>query len=195
MSFSRDPTALVRRFGTRNPFEIAEYLEIKVHYLHHPESKLPGLTCLAANRPSIFINKAYFEAMQAKDMLYTDEAMRDDILQVGAHELGHAVLHRAELKLSPIKEYEIFNVRLPREAEANTFAADIRIDKEELLDLLYSQKTLLEIASSIHVNVNLLMYKIDSLRREGYNLRQLPYLPTNNFMGNIHGSSSTEWCE
>lgn len=77
MSFSRDPTALVRRFGTRNPFEIAEYVEIKVHYLHHPESKLPGLTCLAANRPSIFINKAYFEAMQAKDRLYTDEAMRD----------------------------------------------------------------------------------------------------------------------
>lgn len=195
MSFSRDPTALVRRFGTRDPFEIAGYLEIDVHFFHHPESKLPGLTCLVANRPSIFINKAYFEVMQTKDKLYTDEAKRDDIRQVGAHELGHAVQDREELKLSPIKEYEIFNVRLPREAAANSFSADILIDKEELLDLLYSKMTLLEIASSIHVNVNLLMYKIDSMRKEGYNLRQLPYLPKNNFMGSIHGSGSSEWCE
>ena len=81
MSFKRDPTSLVRRFGTRNPFEIAENLGIRVHYYHHPEANLPGMTCLAANRPSIFINKAYFEAIQAKDKLYTDEAMRDDILQ------------------------------------------------------------------------------------------------------------------
>jgi len=195
MSFSRDPTALVKRFGTRNPFEIAEALEINVHHVHHPESKLPGLTCLVANRPSIFINHSYFEAIQAKDHLYTDEAMWDDILQVGAHELGHAVKDREELKISPIKEYEIFNVRLPLEAAANTFAADIRIDKKELLDLLYSQMTLLEIASSIHVNVNLLMYKIDSLRKEGYNLRQLPYIPKNGFIGSIHGSGSSEWCE
>jgi hypothetical protein len=195
MSFSRDPTALVRRFGTRDPFEIAGYLEIDVHFFHHPESKLPGLTCLVANRPSIFINKAFFEVMQNKDKLYTDEAKMDDIRQVGAHELGHAVQDREELKLSPIKEYEIFNVRLPREAAANSFAADILIDKEELLDLLYSKMTLLEIASSIHVNVNLLMYKIDSMRKEGYNLRQLPYLPKNNFMGSIHGSGSSEWCE
>ena len=71
----------------------------------------------------------------------------------------------------------------------------VLIDKEELLDLLYSKMTLLEIASSIHVNVNLLMYKIDSMRKEGYNLRQLPYLPKNNFMGSIHGSGSSEWCE
>ncbi len=190
MAFYRSPETLVRRYNTRDPFALAWYLDIPVHRLQHPESDLPGLTCLVMNRPSIFINEYYFLNMQKEDPSYTDEAMEDDIMQVTAHELGHAVLHRNELKLAPIKEYEIFNVRSRLEEEANKFAAGIRIDTEHMRELFNSDLTLLQVASEMHVNINLLIYKLDEFRKMGY---QIPYIPKNNFMGQIHGVSSSEW--
>ena len=194
MSYSTSPEALVRRFKTRNPFEIAQGLEIPVHFVNRKESDLPGLTCLVGNRPSIFINQAYFDWMQRMDSHYTDEMMEDDILQVGAHELGHAVKHRKQLRQAPIMEYEIFNVRTPLEATANQFAAGIRIDTAELVDYFNSHYDLLQMASALHVNINLLIYKLHQLSsEEGFVFNQLPYFPKDNFMGSIHGAGSSEW--
>ena len=190
MAFYRAPEALVRKYNTRDPFALAWYLDIPAHRLQHPESDLPGLTCLVANRPSIYINESYFLNIQKEDPFYTDETMEDDIKQVCAHELGHAVLHKAELKTAAIKEYEIFNVRTRLEEEANKFAAGIRIDTEHMRELFNSQLTLLQVASEMHVNINLLIYKLDEFRNMGY---QIPYIPKNNFMGRIHGMSSSEW--
>lgn len=184
MSKKRSPEYLVHEFETRDPFVIAAGLEIPVHRLSHPESGLPGLTCLAAGRPSIFINDACFRRLQENDPLYSDSAVEDDIMQVCAHELGHALMHRKEMKLAPIKEYEIFNVRTQMEVEANSFAAGIRIDTAEMLDLLNSRLTILQVASAMHVNINLIIYRLDQLRRTGYHL---PNIPKNSgFMGRIH---------
>lgn len=190
MAFYRSPENLVRKYRTRNPFTLAWYLDIPTHRVQHPESDLPGLTCLVASRPSIFINESYFDCMREEDPNYTEEDAEDDILQVCAHEPGHAVLHRAELRLAPIKEYEIFNVRTRLEEDANKFAAGIRIDTKEMLDLMNSDMTLLQVASQMHVNINLLIYKRDAIRKAG---GKIPYIPKNNFMGKIHGAGSSEW--
>ena len=45
----------------------------------------------------------------------------------------------------------------------------------------------------MHVNVNLLIYRIEMLRKERHSFHELPYLPKNNFMGHIVGSGSSEW--
>ena len=193
MSLLHSPEALVRRAGSRDPFVIADMLEIPVHHLDHPESDLPGLTAMVLNRPSIFINDSYFDRLIQKERHYTEENAKDDIRQVGGHELGHCCEHRDELKIAPIKEYEIFNVRTPMEAEANLFAAGILIDKGEMLELLNEEITILQVAAQMHVNVNLLIYRIEMLRKEGALFRELPYLPKNNFIGRIHGSRSEEW--
>lgn len=186
------PEALVRAYG-RNPVEIARAIDIPFHRLWRPESALPGLTCLVANRPSIFINDAYFAKLQQKDRDYTDEMLEYDVLQVIAHELGHACLHRQELQQAPIKEYEIFDVRTPLEADANEFAAVIRIDTDRMLRLLRSDMTILQVAKDMHVNVNLLIYMIERLRKQGVLFNDLPYIPKNNFMGSISGAGSSEW--
>jgi len=186
------PEALVKAYG-RNPIEIARAIDIPFHRLWRPESNLPGLTCLVANRPSIFINEAYFEKMQKRNRNYTDEMLAYDRLQVIAHELGHACRHRKELQLAPIREYEIFDVRTPLEADANEFAAVIRIDKDQMLRLLGSDMTILQVAMEMHVNVNLLIYMIEKLRKQGMLFNELPYIPKNNFMGSIQGAGSSEW--
>ena len=193
MSLLQSPESLVKKSGSRDPFVIADMLEIPVHHVYRSESRLPGLTCMVLNRPSIFINDAYFDHILQKDRHYTEENALDDIRQVGGHELGHSCYHREELKIAPIKEYEIFNVRTPREAEANKFAAGILIDRKQMLELLNSQMTILQVAAEMHVNVNLLIYRIEMLREEGMTFNELPYLPKNNFIGTIHGSRSEEW--
>ena len=190
MEHYRTPEILVKKYKTRDPFAIAWYLDIPVHRLQHPESSLPGLTCLVANRPSIYINESYFTRNQKADPTYTDEMMESDIYQVGAHELGHAILHRAVLQKNYIKEYEIFNVRTKLEEEANAFAAGIRIDINQMRELFNSKLTLLQVASAMHVNINLLIYKLDEYRKKGY---QIPVIPKTNFMGHIHGAGSSEW--
>jgi len=186
------PEALVKAYG-RNPIEIARAIDIPFHRLWRPESNLPGLTCLVANRPSIFINDAYFMRIQMRNENYTDEMMYYDMLQVAAHELGHACRHRKVLQLAPIKEYQIYDVRTPLEADANEFAAVIRIDTQQMLRLLRTDMTILQVAMEMHVNVNLLIYMIEKLRKEGTLFNELPYIPKNNFMGSIQGSGSSEW--
>lgn len=187
------PERLTRWAGTRDPFIIAEKLCIPLNHLYHPESNLPGLTCLSANRPSIFINDAYFDKLMKRNRSYSEQNMRDDMMQVAAHELGHACLHRQQLRTAPIKEYEIFDVRTAMEMEANKFAAGILIDKDEMLELLNSELSILQAASTLHVNVNLLIYRIEMLREEGMSFGELPYVPKNNFIGHIKGSGSPEW--
>ena len=95
--------------------------------------------------------------------------------------------------MAPIKEYEIFNVRTPLEADANEFAASILIDKDQLLQMLRSDMTILQVAIEMHVNVNLLIYMIEKLRKQGMLFNELPYIPKNNFMGSIQGAGSSEW--
>ena len=186
------PEALVKAFG-RDPVRIAREIDIPFHELWRPESNLPGLTCLVANRPSIFINGAYFAMVQSRNRDYTDDLLAYDRRQVIAHELAHACRHRKELQMAPIKEYEIFNVRTPLEADANEFAASILIDKDQLLQMLRSDMTILQVAIEMHVNVNLLIYMIEKLRKQGMLFNELPYIPKNNFMGSIQGAGSSEW--
>ena len=190
----RTPEALVRRYQTRDPFVIADGEGIPIHFLNHPESGLPGLTCLVANRPSIFINQAFFDIQRKEDPEYTEDTMEDDVRQVAAHELGHAIKHRRALRRAPIREYEIFNVRSQMEVEANTFAAGILIDPDELMDCVSEKRGLLEMARILHVNINLLIYRfiqMDTDELGGIRLEDM--LPRGNFMGRIHGAKSSGW--
>ena len=73
------------------------------------------------------------------------------------------------------------------EVEANTFAAGIRIDTKEMLEYFNSELDIFQVAQAMHVNINLLIYKVDQLRRAGYKLNNVPISPRSNFMGGIHG--------
>lgn len=47
---------------------------------------------------------------------------------VAAHELGHIILHRSQLKMAPMKDDVLYNMRDNTEYEANLFAADLILD-------------------------------------------------------------------
>ena len=50
---------------------------------------------------------------------------------VAAHELGHIILHRSQLKMAPMQDDTLYNMTDNTEYQANLFAADLLIEPDE----------------------------------------------------------------
>lgn len=102
---------LIRKYNTQNPFKLAEALNIE--YIIGSMGKCSGCYLYLKRHRCIFIN----EDLSDSDMLF-----------VMAHELGHAILHRAEncyfIRNKTLLSTECF------EREANIFAAELLIPDE-----------------------------------------------------------------
>ncbi len=159
---------LIRTFGVRDPFRIAQLLDISVRYINTRRQK--GLCAILAGEPFIFINRNMSEPMQRMTC---------------AHELGHILLHKDILSGSkPLLDYELFNIQNSAEYEANSFAAALLIDEEELNDLLDHGADMVSAASALDINVNLLMIRIIEMQKHGKPVR-VPFTPKREFLGTI----------
>ena len=77
-------------------------------------------------------------------------------------------LHADIAKEKCLQEFEIFDMKDRTEYEANTFAAHLLIDDEELIDLLKSGRDCFSVAMILTVNPNLLNIKLSDMNRMGY---------------------------
>lgn len=162
------PGSLIRKFRTRDPFQIASKLNITVKYISTKKQK--GFCKIILNRKFIFINRNMSEQMQK---------------MVCAHELGHLLLHRQILtEKSFLLDYELFDIRNDTEYEANVFAADLLIDEEDLSELTLAQTDIISAASALDVNVNLLMIKLIEMQKAG-SVFHIPFTPDRKFLGRI----------
>lgn len=105
---------LVERFGTRNPYEIAEKLGL--HIQEGPLGKIFGCHLDIAGHKFIYVN---------------NDAPRNIQKIVVAHELGHAVLHQ--------EDYYFFTwgdgfYRNKAEIEAHTFAAELLVSDDFIIE-------------------------------------------------------------
>lgn len=165
---------LIEKFGTRDPFEIAERLGYFVKLINTKKQK--GFCKILLNNYFIFINVNMSPQMQRMTC---------------AHELGHLLLHRNALKSQIfLAEMELFNITDRRELEANQFAASLLIDDEELLQILQEGNDVVTAASMMDVNVNMLMVKLLTMNQNGHKF-DLPYYPKAEFMGTIGDSADS----
>ena len=89
--------------------------------------------------------------------------------------------------------HELFDIRDELEYEANVFAANLLIDDGEMIDFLEEGYNVVATASSLDVNVNLLMLKlIEMNKQQGFNF-QLSEAPERCFMGSIQDSNAQDW--
>ena len=152
---------LVRQYGTRDPFAIAEGLGI--HIYEEDFGRLKGMYRVILKRRCIFLNSTLHE---------------DTKRIVCAHEIGHDRLHRSFAMGSGLGELELYDMTCRREYEANLVAAAILLPDEELLDYIYSYRyDVGQIARAMRSDVNLVALKIDSLRARGYDLRSQEHRP------------------
>ncbi len=170
------PGDLAARHGTRDPFRLAEALNVHVRFL--PMKKQKGFCTNVLHNYFIYINENLSRQMQRMTC---------------AHELGHILLHKDQLRRDDqgrfrrIVEMELFDISSRTEYEANLFAANLLIEEDRLMDLVREGYDIVAIASILDVNVNLLAIRLAELRKEGLEdiSSRLPFTPDRKFLGNI----------
>ena len=151
---------LVKRCGTRDPFEIARQLGVYIIFCENFGS-LKGMYRVIKRNRFIFLNNELDENM---------------LRIVCAHELGHDQLHRNIAKKNSIQEFMLYDMKSKPEYEANIVAAEILMDNDEVLSYIYDYGyTAEQIACAMSTDINLVALKIAHLATLGYNLRSLEH--------------------
>ncbi|MDO4620357.1 MAG: ImmA/IrrE family metallo-endopeptidase [Lachnospiraceae bacterium] len=148
---------LVKRFKSRDPFEIAEALGITVRIC--PDfGSLKGMYTVIKRNRYIFLN---------------DQLDSETMRIVCAHEIGHDQLHRELVRHGALKEFTLYDMKTKPEFEANIVCSEILLDSEELLSYIYEDHyTSEEIARIMHTDINLVALKAAHLSSIGYGIRQ-----------------------
>ncbi|MBQ7599385.1 MAG: ImmA/IrrE family metallo-endopeptidase [Clostridia bacterium] len=148
---------IVKKYGTRDPFRLAEELGIRIKYVDNFKT-LKGCYQVILRNRWIFINSNLKAGMRRI---------------VCAHEIGHDQLHRHLVSGGrTLMEFELYDMKNRPEYEANIFASEILLDTDEILDYIYNYGyDVQQIAAVMRSDVNLVALKISSLNREGYQLR------------------------
>lgn len=131
---------LVRKYNTRNPYEIAEAIGAKIYY---------------GNLGDV---AGFYQYIKRHRCIYINSNLDECITRiVMAHELGHAILHRKENCYFIEDQTLFFTSRIER--EANRFAAELLIPD----DLIYQYEgfSCRQIAYAENVNEELLRLKFE----------------------------------
>ena len=166
---------LVKRYGTSDPSELCRCMEIILCEadLGTSETAIKAMTMTVSRVSCIQYNRTL------------PEVVRRFII---AHELGHAVLHRRNHI-----DTGFFDDVSVTEREANLFAAELLFGESSEVSekMKASEGTLFQFAAEYQVPYELLAYKIEIMKDEGYDVPDLPYQPDSRFLG---GSLWSENC-
>ena len=87
---------------------------------------------------------------------------------VAAHELGHIILHRSQLKMAPMQDDTLYNMTDNTEYQANLFAADLLINDGEIEDMVQNEDLdYFGLCSSLNATPELMSFKLYSLTKRG----------------------------
>lgn len=133
---------LARKYGTRNPLELAEKVGCMVKFIDL--GSLKGLYTYQQRKRIILLNSACKNTEQNKEL---------DM--VAAHELGHAILHR-ESQCYFFSENTYF-LKSKIENEAHTFAAELLIQDADIINNPCMSRE--QLARVLGYSANFLNYK------------------------------------
>ena len=151
----RRAQSLVKRCGTRDPFEIAEHLGVEI-------LKIGSLKQL----------KGFYRVIKRNRFIFLNEKNPPQMNRiVCAHELGHDQLHREFAASNTLQEFMLYDMNSIQEYEANVFAANLLLEDEAVLELVYDGYDIVQIAAELQSDVNLVALKVDYLIRKGHDLR------------------------
>lgn len=143
---------LVRKYKTRNPIELLEVLGAVV-------GESSAYTRL----------KGYcFMSCQTIYVMFSSILSEEEKRIVAAHELGHIVLHRKQLKMAPMSDNRLYNMIDETEYQANLFAADFLISDEDVAELSKNEDLdYFSFCSSLYATPELMSFKLYSLMKRG----------------------------
>ena len=159
---------LIRKFATRNPFEICKGLDIKIR-----------LKDLGRD-----IKAYYFYHSRIRSIVLNQNVSETVRRVLAAHELGHDRLHNEIAMLKGFQEIELFDKANPMEYEANLFAAELLVSDDDLLEMLNDEeKTFFDVAKELYIPADLLDFKFRVLKHKGYRVHA-PFVAAGDFLKN-----------
>lgn len=115
MDIRKKANSLVKRYNTRNPFEIIDCLNVIVVF--YPLENVRG----------------FYQYFQRNNIIYIDERLSyEDKIFVCAHELGHMFLHKKANALFMDSRTHFISSKF--EKEANKFAMELLISDDFLVE-------------------------------------------------------------
>ena len=145
-----DVQKLIGQYKTRSPRDILEGRGVFLIPFESP-TKLLGMYKIIKRNRFVFYNP------------YVDDRIINMVL---AHELGHDLYHKEQVKLGAA-EYELFDINTEMEIEANIFAAHLLLDEKSLIEDIREGYTYNQLVSLYDVNVNLMIFKLNEMHRMG----------------------------
>lgn len=137
---------VIRKYKSRDPFVIAKRMGIIVKYVHLSPKCPKGMFKKMLKRKFIIINMTRVKNDAELNMIM-------------AHELGHAIMH-SNSSTSFLHDHTYY-ARGKFEREANLFAAELLIDTFNIDTASVQNYTLVQLASTLNVPMELLKYKFD----------------------------------
>ena len=160
--------SLARKYDTRDPVKLAGMLGIHIYYLDDLRELL-GMYTIINRRRCILINSRLSSRL---------------ISLVLAHEIGHDRLHQKLCSESSFREFQVLDVTSRPEYEANVFAAHLLIDECELESMLREGLDVLQISCAMDINMNLLLIKLNEMRRCGADY-DMSFVPPGDFLKKV----------
>lgn len=146
----RHSKKVIKKYGTRDPFEIAASMNIAVLFIDL--GNLKGFYKRDGHNRFIVINNQIHETLQRV---------------VCAHELGHDQLHRHLTKNHALQEFAIYDMKSKPEYEANLFAAEILISDKDVLDYFKQEYSFYEVTSLLSTDIHLMAIKLMIMNKSG----------------------------
>ena len=146
-----------KRFHTSDPYELLRGMgAVLVLSTKYPPDGLRGY-CTVMNRTMyVVINANQPEEVQRV---------------VAAHEAGHLIVHRKQLKTGAMSDFDVYNVRSHLEREANFFAADFLLSDDDVMDVMQSNEAdYFDAAKELLIPAPFFAFKLYSMVRRGYNM-------------------------
>ena len=144
---------LIRKYNTRNPYELCEELGIRIRYKDLGKD----------------IKAYYFYQSRMRNVVLNTRLSEAILRVLVAHELGHDCLHKKIAMLRGFQEFDLFDMARPAEFEANIFAAEVLISDDEILELLNDEdKSFFSLAGELYIPAPLLDFKFRVLKHKGY---------------------------
>lgn len=135
---------LVRKYNTRNPYKLAEYLGIEICELYLSPNMPTGFFKKILRKKFVIINLTKILSDSEKDFTL-------------AHELGHAIFHSSDSAF--FLHDHTFYQRGKFENEANKFAAELLINENEIDTYSLENFCTNQLADYYGVPEELILYK------------------------------------
>lgn len=143
---------LIRKYKTRDPFKIMDDMHIIVGETSSFQ-KLKGFCFMSCK--TIYVQISSFLSEEEKQI-------------VAAHELGHIILHRTQLKMAPMKDDTLYNMQDNTEYQANLFAADLLLADADIADMAHNEDLdYFSLCSTLNSTPELMSFKLYSLTKRG----------------------------